>query len=234
MSSTHVLAGRFGKSTRGFTLVELLVVLLIVSILIAAIVPVVTRQAETADPVRVANDLQTIRDAIALFQANVGKTPGDLEDLVNVINPNNGTAADRDSTILAARYTAADSLVRWKGPYLNALMPDTGAASFALVAFKTGFGANVAMDLQCLDPAPGTVDTTANATALCATAVAGGQTRFVAVRIDSLGLAAFRAVNDIIDGTETSPTTTGRLRCTAPACALGDRVYYLAVPVGRQ
>jgi prepilin-type N-terminal cleavage/methylation domain-containing protein len=231
MSSTHVLAGRFGKSTRGFTLVELLVVLLIVSILIAAIVPVVTRQAETADPVRVANDLQTIRDAIALFQANVGKTPGDLEDLVNVINPNNGTAADRDSTILAARYTAADSLVRWKGPYLNALMPDTGAASFALVAFKTGFGANVAMDLQCFDPA-GSNDTTT--TALCATAVAGGQTRFVAVRIDSLGLAAFRAVNDIIDGTETSPTTTGRLRCTAAACALTDRVYYLAVPVGRQ
>jgi prepilin-type N-terminal cleavage/methylation domain-containing protein len=232
MSSTHVLAGRSGKSTRGFTLVELLVVLLIVSILIAAIVPVVTRQGETADAVRVANDLQTIGNAIALFQANVGKTPGDLEDLVNLINPNNATLADRDSTILAARYTAADSLVRWKGPYLNAVMPDTGAAPLALVAFKTGFGANVRMALQCFNPAPGTVDTTA--VAACAGAVALGQTRFAAVRVDSLGLAAFQAVNDIIDGTEATPTTTGRLRCTTAGCALGDRVYYLAVPVGRQ
>jgi prepilin-type N-terminal cleavage/methylation domain-containing protein len=44
----------------GFTLIEILVALILISLLVAAVFPVVTQQARQADAPRLANDLTNI------------------------------------------------------------------------------------------------------------------------------------------------------------------------------
>src|ERR1044071_2473051 len=116
-------SARAPNCRRGFTLIETIVTVGLLAVLAAFVVPSVLRKADSADPVKVANDLNSISTAVPQFVSDVkGAVPGDLEDLTeplltnaacNSLNPCDSTITHRDIyTIQQVRL--------WKGPYLAA------------------------------------------------------------------------------------------------------------------
>lgn len=206
----------------GFTLIEILVTLILLSLLIAAVFPVVTQQLGQADAPRLANDLVSIRSGIETFHANVRKGfPGDLEDLI--FQPVASGTGGGDVDVAGNNYISQIS-GRWNGPYADfSAVEGTSRASGNL--FETGFSAFVDYDLTCFNLASG-----ANGDALenCENG------HFVAVRINSLTTDDFTKINELFDGSgETASTTvaqtSGKMRCleSGENCV---PAYYLAVP----
>lgn len=70
-----------------FTLIEILVALIIMSGLIAIMIPVIMGQATRGEPTRVAADLNAVSSALAMFRAHTLTLPDDLEDLANPLTP---------------------------------------------------------------------------------------------------------------------------------------------------
>lgn len=67
---------------RGFTLVELLVVLAILALLLTLAVPRYFNGIERAKDATLKHDLNTLRESIDKFYADTGRYPKTLEDLV--------------------------------------------------------------------------------------------------------------------------------------------------------
>lgn len=70
------------RSGRGFTLVELLLVLFLVALLASLVTPVATRSVDQAKESALKEDLQVLRKAIDDYYANTGKYPQNLSQLV--------------------------------------------------------------------------------------------------------------------------------------------------------
>lgn len=114
-------------SRKGFTLVEVLVILAILSALAAVLVPTVTNQVRKADINRVTGDLTNLRTGVEAFLVNVHRYPGDMEDLVFPIQTD-GT----DTDINAQNYSTGLA-ANWEGPYIDRAITDGGT-------LETGFG----------------------------------------------------------------------------------------------
>src|SRR3954468_1691227 len=70
------------RKRSAFTLVETIVTVGLIAVLAAFVVPSVIRKADSADPVKVANDLNSIGTAIQTFSSDLkGTMPGDIQDL---------------------------------------------------------------------------------------------------------------------------------------------------------
>lgn len=172
-------------SRRGFTLIEVIVVLLLLSLLAAFVLPDIVDRADDADPVRAAADMGGIAQGIELFHIDVRpKFPGDLEDLVHSVS-----SADLD--IEGQAFESGDGS-SWDGPYIkNALGEVDGDAG--RVAVETGFGGEVQDSLGLYDSANNTFQTTGDA-GNC------GPDQWIVVTIDGLTEAQFEELNDLIDG----------------------------------
>lgn len=102
----------FMRSKKGFTLVELMVVVIILGILVAIAIPIYNNVTGDAQKKACASNERTLEGAVAMYQAaNGGVMPGDVDDLVNegfieaeptcpvdgssgyTINSNNGTVS---------------------------------------------------------------------------------------------------------------------------------------------
>jgi general secretion pathway protein G len=84
-SVSMVCLMRSGKNkgyAKGFTLVELLVVLAILALLLTLAVPRYFNGIERAKEATLRHDLNTLRESIDKFYADTGKYPSKLEDLV--------------------------------------------------------------------------------------------------------------------------------------------------------
>lgn len=222
---------RFTPSLRaGITLIEMLVALIILSVLVAAIFPVVTAQVDDADPTRAANDLVSIRTGIELFSLNVRPSfPGDIEDLAHRISATLGT---EDVTVDGADFVAGD-VNRWKGPYIDLAVAEQNDGLQAIGdAATTGYSGTIQKDFVCYDAVINADEGT--------TCVEGES--FVAVQVHDLSIAAFEAINDIIDGelevdgsAANGSQVAGKFRLRDAAgtgVAVGDGTdvaYYLAV-----
>ena len=202
----------------GFTLVEILVSLVLLSMLAAAVFPVITRQADEGDPVRVANDLGNIRTGIEMFNLNVRpELPGDLEDLANKIVP------ATDENIRGVAYVSgADA--SWNGPYISVPVLSSAAAADGVVT--TGYGGELVNQLVLFDAdaANGGAETTNAAVA-----------DFASIKVTGLSQTAFDRVNELVDGknenTDALRKQGGMLRCPGTTCdPATSPVYYLAVP----
>ena len=222
--------GRCGRQRRprGFTLIETVVTVGLLAVLASFVVPSVMRKADSADPVKVANDLNSISTAIQTFSSDLkGILPGDIQDLTQPILVNSlcNRATPCDSTITHRdRYTAQQAVL-WRGPYLAAsIARDPNAL------LRSGFVADFSNTLTRFDAVNGVPE-------LCQLEGGGSVTcngfvasnpLFIAVKITGLNREQALQVNAIIDGSnELNPGFEGRFRFTAD----GSLAYFMAAPM---
>lgn len=218
----------------GFTLIETVVTVGLIAVLAAFVVPSVLKKADSADPVKVANDLNAISTAVQTFASDVkGALPGDLEDLTEPLLTNSTCNSFNpcDSTITHADIYTAQQIRLWKGPYLAAsVMADPTSA------IRSGYVADIHNALVRFDAANGLPEfcSSVGTTQVPCPGFVATNPLFVAVRVDSLNLSQAQIVNGIIDGpNETQPGLQGRFRYPTPSTPtrLASPAYFLAAPV---
>ena len=195
----------------GFTLIEILVALILISLLVAAVFPVVTQQAGQADAPRLANDLTNIRSGVELFNVNLrNRFPASLDQLTTRIT------ASQAGLGSSASY-GTPHINRWDGPYIDA------AAGGDIVS---GYDAKIANNLEMFDVATNTFVGTASVAAA----------DFVALSVAPLESSAFTRLNSLIDGdadNSASPGSgmlSGKLRMISTGSPSASAAVYLAVP----
>lgn len=203
---------------KGFTLIEIMVVLMILSGLIAIMVPVVMDQSRRGDPTRVAGDLSAVGSALSMFRAHTLTLPDDLEDLANPI-----TSADRQ---LNGMPYSPSMISRWNGPYLDIPMEERGAGDpTSPDSLPTGFKAYIAPVFALYD----------GRTNDSLPVLAAEDANFVAIMIRGLSPQEFELLNDLVDGEAEEDGTPGCTRCSYDRGNLRydpfqEITYYLAAP----
>jgi prepilin-type N-terminal cleavage/methylation domain-containing protein len=222
------------QTRRGFTLIETVVTVGLLAVLAAFVVPSVLRRAETADPLKVATDLNSISTAVQSFATDVkGGLPGDLEDLVEPILSNGACSNFNlcDSTITHRDIFTVQQIRLWRGPYLAA-----SVSASPVSAIRSGYVANIHNSLVRYDATSGIPEFCSSGAAQmvpCPGFVVGNLL-FVGVRVDSLNHTQALTVNGIIDGpNEQFPGVQGRFRFPQQSTptALATPAYFLAAPV---
>ena len=107
----------------GFTLVELLIVIIVIAVLAAIAIPKFVNSSARSKEASLHADLKLVRDSIELFHNDTGGYPAALTDLAVIVAPANG----KDSTGAAYPIVPAN----WKGPYL-ATVPNDPVSVVAL------------------------------------------------------------------------------------------------------
>ena len=131
------------RSKVGFTLIEIMLVVIIIGVLAAMVVPRLVGRTEQAKVARAKSDLSAIGLALDLYELDVGRHPESLDELV---------AKDPPSS--AAEGT------KWNGPYLKKGLPkDPWGRAYA---YQRQSQHNQDYDLSSLGPdgKPGTDDVT--------------------------------------------------------------------------
>lgn len=96
MRMTHKRTGAKRSACRAFTLIELTLVIIIISVLAATVMPRFFGRSEQARIAAAKLDIKTISTGIEMFELDTGRYPQDIKDLRT--NPGIDT---------------------WKGPYLK-------------------------------------------------------------------------------------------------------------------
>ncbi len=109
------VAGR-KRGRKGFTLVELLVVIVVLAVLAAIVLPKFMNSGTRGKESALKSDLKLLRNAVSMFHTDTGAYPSSLSDLAATTAPANGL----DSTGTSASITATD----WHGPYLEDIPND--------------------------------------------------------------------------------------------------------------
>ncbi len=125
----------------GFTLVELLVVIVVLAVLAAMVLPKFMNSSRRSKESALMSDLQLVRNAISLYQADCGCYPAQLSDLAATTAPASGLNPDASTATITAS--------AWNGPYLQSVPSDpiTGSANWkygTTVAVGVGSVASVA------------------------------------------------------------------------------------------
>jgi general secretion pathway protein G len=97
---------RHAAAAAGFTLMELMVVVIILGILAATIVPQFTKHAEEAKVGRAKTDIANLSGCLERYYLHMSRYPTSEEGLRSLVQPPTGGEKE------------------WRGPYVKALKPD--------------------------------------------------------------------------------------------------------------
>ena len=213
---------------RGFTLIETVVTVGLLAVLASFVVPSVIRKADSADPVKVANDLNSISTALQTFSSDLkGILPSDIQDLTQPILVNSvcNRAAPCDSTVTHRTAYSAQQALLWRGPYLAASIDRDPNA-----LLRSGYVADISNTLTRFDAVNGVPEwcqLNGGGAVRCNGFIAPNPL-FVAVRVTGLNRDQAIQINAIIDGAnELNPGFEGRFRFTAD----GSLAFFMAVPL---
>ena len=121
------------KSQSGFTLVELLVVIVVLAVLAAIVLPKFADSGKRSKESALKSDLKLYRNAITLFKNDTGYYPTSLAALASTDTVTTGL----DDAGATKTFSGSD----WHGPYVQTAEKDpiTGA-DFTYVTSGTGVG----------------------------------------------------------------------------------------------
>ena len=109
------------KSRKGFTLVELLVVIVVLAVLAAIVLPKFVGAGTRSKESALRSNLKLARNAVSLFNNDTAAYPASMADLAATSAPASGLASDGT----AKSITAGD----WHGPYLESIPNDPVSGS---------------------------------------------------------------------------------------------------------
>jgi general secretion pathway protein G len=107
MKQRKIPTRRFSRRAAGFTLLEMLVVLVIVGLLVSLVGPRLFTHVDTAKVQTAAAQIKLLRGAIETMRLDINVYPGQDQGLNLLVTP----PADPDLS------------KRWKGPYLESAVP---------------------------------------------------------------------------------------------------------------
>ncbi len=118
---------------KGFTLVEIMIVLVILGLLIAVALPKVSQVLSTGKVNATRTSMSSLAKAIKSFNADTSVWPGNIGDLIVPIVA--AKPCYNTKTLASASYTAVQ-VKNWKGPYMdgttNEISVDAWGAKVAL------------------------------------------------------------------------------------------------------
>lgn len=105
-----------GKLVRrkGFTLIEVLIVIVVIAILAAIVVPRLLGAGRQARETALKGEIHQLRNSIGLFQAHNGCYPQQLSDLMLNVSSPPAQGVSQDGATMVDIIT-----VDWQGPYLD-------------------------------------------------------------------------------------------------------------------
>ena len=123
------------KLRRGFTLVELLIVIIIIAVLAAVAIPKFASSSQRSKEGSLKSNLKIVRNAVEMFRADTGLTPATLADLKATTAP---TQAYNNATTPALVSIPSGS---FRGPYIQDVPADPvsgGVLGYSVAAGTLG------------------------------------------------------------------------------------------------
>ena len=210
----------------GFTLIETIVTVGLIAVLAAFVIPTVIQKASAADPVKVQNDLDAIRQGMETFATDI---KAGFPNQVHMLTSRPTTA---NHMIDSTTSISLSQIAVWNGPYLAATI-----GANALDSIATGFTGHILNQIQRYDIVHNAGEFYGGSGPA---AFSTNSTLFASLRIDGLTATQAALINSMIDGVDdingqpasssAGANVTGRFRFDAPVNGFVT-AYYLAVPI---
>jgi general secretion pathway protein G len=132
------------RNVRGFTLIELVIVIAVIAILAALLVPTILGQAERARASRARSDVANLGKAVARVRTDTGNsTLGCLTDLTLNLPAADAATAAACGPLLTSCTTATPGYICWGGPYIPIVSNDPWNNPYTATVDTTTFAVTI-------------------------------------------------------------------------------------------
>lgn len=111
------------RNRKGFTLIELMVVVVILGILASIAVQTFANTTDRANESKAKADVRTIMSALEIYRADVGSYPDGTAGLNALVHDSSSGSTDDSVT--------TDNIANWNGPYLKKVPTGTYSYSYS-------------------------------------------------------------------------------------------------------